>query len=318
MECGKEFYVIYFDRHIKNCKHTNKKDQKEKVSCPICGKRLKEVNTAHLREHGLEYDQVKLMFPDYKFISEDALSKKATLLNLTPEQSRNLRFGHTLEARIQKYGEEEGTKRHLKARESYSFSKTLAGYIDRLGVEEGTKLWNQKIEKITQTLLKFNCELPPEERVRGTLQWYQEKYGKELGEEKWMIMCNNKSKSLRKIPIELAAEYSLYKFLVNRVTKINVKLYGKDFLFLESRGRKMHLDHMYSIYQGFIDGVSPYVVGFIENLTLLSAKENCSKQFKCSQSLDKLMTKIKENVEYQNTMNLDLFEVNADFEHILL
>ena len=316
-ECGKEFYVIYFDRHTKVCKHINKKPKKEKVSCPICGKRLKEINTAHLRTHGLDYNQVKKMFPDYDFISEKSLSKKATLSNLTPEQSKRLKYGHTLESRKEKWGEEEGTERHLKAKEAYSTSKTLQGYIDRLGEDEGGKQWQSRTEKISLAAKESWDKVSKSKRSRGTLQWYQERYGEEDGKLKWIQACNNKSKSLRQIPIELVEEYSLYRVLVSRVTKINVKLYGNSLLFLNSRGRNLHLDHMYSVYRGFIDSVSPYIVGFVGNLELLSSTENCSKQLNCSQSLEQLKDKIAENKEYQNIIKSDLFGINNNFQFIL-
>lgn len=317
IECGKELYAIYFNKHIKTCKHINTKNKIEKVSCPICGKRLKEINTAHLRKHGLDYNEVKKLFPDHNFISENSLLKKATLKNLTPEQSENLRYGHTLESRIKKWGEEEGIERHLKAKEAYSFSKTLEGYIDRLGEEEGTKAWKSKIENISQGAKRFWDNLSESSRSRGTLQWYQQIYGEEEGKIRWTQACNNKSKSLRKIPIELAEEYSFYKLLVSRVSEINLKLYGKDLHLIESRGKQMHLDHMYSVYQGFIEKVSPYVIGFIGNLEFLSAKENCSKQLKCSQSLEQLLNKINNNNEYQTIIKSDLFDINDNFNFIL-
>lgn len=316
-ECGKEFYVIYFDKHTKVCKHINKKPKEEKVSCPICGERLKEINTAHLRKHGLDYHQVKKMFPDYDFISENSLSKKATLSDLTPEQSKRLSYGHTLESRKEKWGEKEGIKRHLKAKKAYSTSKTLQGYIDRLGEEDGKKEWKSKIEKISQSSKNYWDSLPKSKKIRGTLQWYQEKYGEEEGKLKWTQACNNKSKSLRKIPIELVEEFSLYKLLVNRITEINLKLYGKNILILELRGKQFHLDHMYSVYQGFVEKISPYIIGFIDNLELIPAKENCSKQLKCSQSLEQLVSKINQNKEYKIIIESDLFNINGNFNTIL-
>jgi len=317
LECGKEFYVIYFERHIKTCKHVNNKNKIEKVSCPICGKKLKEVNTAHLRKHNLEYEEAKKMFPDHIFISETSLSKKATLTNLTPEQSKNLKYGHTLEAKIKKYGEEEGLKRHLESKENYSYSKSLQGYIDRLGEEEGRKQWENRNEKISDTLIKFWSDPPEELKLKGTLQWYQKQYREELGKLKWLEMCNNKSKSLRKIPVDLIQEYELYRSLVYRVTRSNLKLYKNQIPLLETRGRLNHLDHMYSIYQGFMYNVSPYIIGFFKNLKILPAGENCSKQIDCSQSLEQIISEINKNLEYQNIIESDLFDIDKCFKQLL-
>ncbi len=66
----------------------------------------------------------------------------------------------------------------------------------------------------------------------------------------------------------------------------------------EKRGRidlkenAYHLDHMYSIYQGFKDNVSPEIIGNIANLEMISHYENCSKNKKCSLTLKVLENRI--------------------------
>ena len=49
-----------------------------------------------------------------------------------------------------------------------------------------------------------------------------------------------------------------------------------------------HLDHKYSITEGFRNNVPPKVIGNIHNLEFLYYKDNCSKGTKCSITLEEL------------------------------
>lgn len=52
------------------------------------------------------------------------------------------------------------------------------------------------------------------------------------------------------------------------------------------RGTHFHLDHKYSIQQGWQNNVSPEIIGGWKNLQLLPAKHNQSKSNKCSVALE--------------------------------
>lgn len=56
-----------------------------------------------------------------------------------------------------------------------------------------------------------------------------------------------------------------------------------------------HLDHMYSIAEGYKNNVSPELIGCVENLKMIPAKENIKKQAKCSQTLEELILKKEKN-----------------------
>ena len=49
-----------------------------------------------------------------------------------------------------------------------------------------------------------------------------------------------------------------------------------------------HLDHKYSIYEGFKNNVDPLIMASKENLEVIPSKINLSKQNRCSISLDEL------------------------------
>ena len=81
------------------------------------------------------------------------------------------------------------------------------------------------------------------------------------------------------IPLKMKTEWDQYKYLVWQETKNNEYLVES----IEKRGKYLyHLDHKYSIKQGFIDGILPCIIGSFYNLEMLHWKENISKNVNCS------------------------------------
>lgn len=61
-----------------------------------------------------------------------------------------------------------------------------------------------------------------------------------------------------------------------------------------------HLDHMYSIKQGFVDNVSPKIIGHIQNLEFIYWRDNLSKHQKSSTALEELLYRIEEYERNEN------------------
>jgi len=55
------------------------------------------------------------------------------------------------------------------------------------------------------------------------------------------------------------------------------------------RGPELHLDHIYSRQQGFMNGIAPEVIGHWTNLRLISRLENSSKRHRCDKTLEQLL-----------------------------
>ena len=83
---------------------------------------------------------------------------------------------------------------------------------------------------------------------------------------------------------EVATEWELYKKLVYSLTEKNYKQFkrlinpnklprGKD---------KYHIDHRFSVLEGFKNNILPYIIAHPFNLQILFYKDNLSKDFKCS------------------------------------
>ena len=75
--------------------------------------------------------------------------------------------------------------------------------------------------------------------------------------------------------------YNLFK---NKINPKNLK-----------RGWKNnHIDHKYSISQGFKDRVNPFYIAHPCNLQMLKAKQNKLKNSKCDHTLEELNEKVQE------------------------
>lgn len=90
-------------------------------------------------------------------------------------------------------------------------------------------------------------------------------------------------------PIHLKTEREIYQYYVKEATK---ESWNRHFDTINPnrvpRGNDYHLDHIYSIHQGFIDGIPPYIIAHWTNLRMLTHSENESKQTRCDKSIDQL------------------------------
>lgn len=82
----------------------------------------------------------------------------------------------------------------------------------------------------------------------------------------------------RRLSPERTCELEGYRLEVRRVSNVSYKKYLAH---LGRRTRKVHLDHKYSIYQGFLDGVKPEIIGHVTNLHLVKGRLNQSKGAEC-------------------------------------
>lgn len=53
-----------------------------------------------------------------------------------------------------------------------------------------------------------------------------------------------------------------------------------------------HVDHRFSISQGFKDSIDPFIIAHPCNLQMLKAKDNKKKNAKCDHTLDELYEKV--------------------------
>ena len=126
---------------------------------------------------------------------------------------------------------------------------SLTKCIDRYGIENGTKIWQERQDKWLNSLLSNN-HISILTDLEGYKKYYRTVY-KITKNQNIMILdnCDKRSK-------------------------------------IANTG--YHLDHKYSIRQGFEDDIDPRIIGDIVNLEFLPFRENCSKGKGCSITKDEL------------------------------
>ena len=160
--------------------------------------------------------------------------------------------------------------------------KKQNGYFENKEVKEKQRL---NLAKIKQTeKFKESYEKSIKRRLKkdeGGLNEFQKATQKAL---------KTKIKNNLVTPLEKKGDFERYKYLVWFFTNKN------DIDSLENAEKRsragvdgaFHLDHKYSIYDGFNNNVPPEIIGNIENLVFIPWKENVSKNFSSSISLNEL------------------------------
>lgn len=90
-------------------------------------------------------------------------------------------------------------------------------------------------------------------------------------------------------PLSLKTEFAKYKQLVWSYTRKNNLTILENY---DKRGRSnYHIDHKFSITQGFLKDIPPNIIGSIHNLEMLHHKDNIKKYSKCSITKEELLNK---------------------------
>ena len=112
--------------------------------------------------------------------------------------------------------------------------------------------------------------------------------GRSLSEDHIKKMTETKRANRKWQPDD--PEYKEFKKYRRRVTYWTNK---NDLSLLENYDKRSktgyHLDHRFSVYEGFIQNIPPKIIGNISNLQMIPAKENISKATKCSITKEELL-----------------------------
>lgn len=103
--------------------------------------------------------------------------------------------------------------------------------------------------------------------------------------------------------LEDLSKFRLYRREVEKYTNISI---SKKFTSeqLKNRGRlkekHIHIDHIFSVVEGFKLNIDPKIIGCKSNIRILSVHENCSKQTKCGISKEELFKKYEVEIKDEN------------------
>jgi hypothetical protein len=132
------------------------------------------------------------------------------------------------------------------------------------------------------------------------------------------IIKGNKTKQERGLIIatEDRLDYKHYKNLVIWLTKRNSNHLDKTHIGLAGTDNATQIDHMFSIFEGFKNGVSPFLISSSFNLQVLPWKDNIQKWTRCSISLNELFLKGNYTIEKSdNEFNIIMDIIDNEFDN---
>lgn len=185
------------------------------------------------------------------------------------------------------------------------------GSCSKCNIEIGNKKKRLAIEDIRNYFESVNCKLLTKTYKnnkqkldyicscgnRGKITWFAFRHGTRCE------MCrrnkiSNTFENLYKDNYNNCPEWEIYKRISHNLSE---RAYAdfKDIINPKGfpRGRnKYHLDHKYSISEGFKNNIPPYIISSIHNLQILTEKDNISKNSKCSISKNELFNNYFNNL----------------------
>lgn len=151
------------------------------------------------------------------------------------------------------------------------FKEKLKVYnIEKYGVENYFNSEDYKIKSKEASLKKYNSEYYLSSELRKQ---------REIESGHWI---SDKDRT----------EYELYRLNVWRITNKQDLESLEDF---DKRGRidlnsdAYHIDHKFSIREGFEESIPPEIIGSLRNLEMIPGRKNCSKNSKCSITKEELL-----------------------------
>lgn len=166
-------------------------------------------------------------------------------------------------------------------------------------LENNPNTYSDHLEKMQQSCLeKYGVKNPyQQERVQEkSKQTNLKKYGTEY----YFISEECKEKRKREITFEfdhnMKTKFNELKFdetfddkwyyhnLCYKLTEVSKRLFYKKY-----DTTQFHLDHRFSIAAGYLNKIPPEIISHPVNLEIITITENCSKQEKCSISIEHLL-----------------------------
>jgi hypothetical protein len=243
----------------------------ESVKCEICNEQKQQLTGSHmLCKHGITLKEYKSKFPNSKCIT-NSVSKKMSENNAMKDPTNVQKIKKT---KLERYGSE-------------TYNNPKYGDDNPSKRDDVRKLISKKV---TESYNK-DPKLKINRSEIGTRYGFGNKksFKKKMIDNGYWMSENSKT------------EFNLYRDSVRLITETNYQCYFKEILNAHLRSRTMHLDHKYSIFEGFIHDIDPHIIGHYKNLEIINHSINESKNIKSSISLSKLVEDI---LNSKNTLDM--------------
>jgi hypothetical protein len=253
----------------------------ELTNAGVIGKGLKSSKNAEKRMSATLVNQLTL--------ETSYLDENVTLY----ERLLNIRLGITEEPKCENCSMGLSGRIYWSQRKYHSFCSSICRH-QHTTLKRTNALTNNNSE-LAKSISKKSLET---QKKRGTLA---ERITKSLITKRANGQC---------VPENLIPAYQAYRSKVHSITKKQPLHLLEN---IEKRGPVndggWHVDHEYSIHQGFIDATPAEITGHFCNLRVIPGKLNISKQEKCSITLSELLIRI------ENHQNLQLQFQAKTFGH---
>lgn len=258
---GEYIYYLYKDGDISN-------------SICICGKKK---NFQHNKEPYRRFCSTKCSANNMTEETKNKISNSVLkYISSVSEETKKERLEKFSLSYKENWNSEKSNKRSDKTKEMHALmsdedKKNRASKISN-SLKTSAKAKEQRIErgKLGAKALKDKISILTEEEL--------EKFKKKMYKTSY-ITPNNR-------PL-----FEKYRKLVWYYTKQEVH----NIADIDLRGKDYHLDHKFSVIEGFKENISPEIIGNNCNLEIIRATDNCSKQGKCSITKEELMSSFEKS-----------------------
>jgi len=233
-----------------------------------------------VKRSNMSIDEKRALSPRcIEFYLAKGLTYDRALLELSNHQST-----FSKEKCIKKYGKDRGLEIFEARQDKWQATLNSKSAEEIQAINARKNRWLNLTDK-EATLLKEQVG----KNVKATVALRTENESRAVGKK----IRDGQVASGRATPDESVDAFLLYKSRVWAETKRN------NLTVLENHDKRSrlgyHLDHMYSIHEGFKNNVDVSIIGHIKNLKMIPYQENLSKFNKCSITLEELTTLIKGN-----------------------
>ena len=265
-DCNKTVYVDYYAKVRKGCchKHNTMITSMEKYGVTHITKTDEFQNTKKetiKEKYGSEHIFQSQYFKNKR--NETMISKYGTTIAMHNAESLKKKMVNCVKTCEEKYNTKYITQTEIFKNRS---KQTM---LKKFGVEYSMQSDEVKNKSIQTSLKNFGVPNPSmHSKIRKQVKETMINKG---------LWC----------PDEMLTDLELYRrqvWIETRKQDINSLKYS------EKRGVKgYHLDHRYSILEGFKNNILPSIIGNIKNLEFIPYFENCSKGRKCSVLLNEII-----------------------------
>lgn len=240
------------------------------VICKECNKKFIQIQYRHLKySHNMTLVEYKNKYPSCRLQSQKII--KYGKDNPSCKQEVKNKISNKLKGRNVGFGAPGKNNKHSeKTKFLLSQNNSMNNIENRIKVSIGVK----KSYKNNDELRKLRSET----------------FKKAVNSEEYKNIMYEKR--LWKKPEEMK-EYEKYCYEVSLYTKFNFKNFYNEIENANLRSREFHLDHKYSINNGFINNINPKIIGHYKNFEILHHSKNESKNSRNSIEFEELLSFIE-------------------------